>query len=151
MLLLFYPFREKQDFPLFEKRWDFFCEASSSGCLYWDSRRIMQNIQDVENSKKIIPKKDDTSELLIDFEESLIEDDEYDDLNAELGNILGVSEDPNLNDDDIDLMMEELNFHQNGVDSNLLSDNYCGKLNREMKEKHIICDHIASCESVLLN
>ncbi len=52
MLLLFYPFRENNDLPLFEDRWKFFCEAHERGSLYWDSSRIMQNIQDVQNSKK---------------------------------------------------------------------------------------------------
>jgi len=27
--------------------------------LYWDSERLMQNIQDVENSKKIVTMNDD--------------------------------------------------------------------------------------------
>jgi len=43
---------------------DFFCEAHEKGSLYWDSRRIMQNFQDVENSKKIVSIQD-SSEVLI--------------------------------------------------------------------------------------
>ncbi len=58
MLLLFYPFRENHDFPLFEDRWKFFCEAHERGSLYWDSSRIMQNIQNVQNSKKIVSKQE---------------------------------------------------------------------------------------------
>jgi hypothetical protein len=50
MLLLFYPFREHHEFHLFQDRWIFFCEAHENGSLYWDSRRIMQNFQHVENS-----------------------------------------------------------------------------------------------------
>ena len=65
MLLLFYPFCEHHEFPLFQDRWNFFCEAHENGSLYWDSRRIMQNFQDVENSKKIVSKQD-SSENLID-------------------------------------------------------------------------------------
>jgi hypothetical protein len=53
MLLLFFPFRDKVDFPNFEDRWNFFQDCSKSGLLYWDSDRLMQNIQDVENSKKL--------------------------------------------------------------------------------------------------
>jgi hypothetical protein len=49
MLLLFYPFRENHDF---------ICEAHERGSLYWDSSRIMQNIQDVQNSKKIVSKQE---------------------------------------------------------------------------------------------
>ena len=58
MLLLFYPFRENHDLPLFEDMWTFFCEAHERGSLYWDSSRIMQNIQDVQNSKKIVSKQE---------------------------------------------------------------------------------------------
>jgi hypothetical protein len=64
MLLLFYPFCEHNEFPLFQDRWNFFCEAYEKGSLYWDSRRIMQNFQDVENSKKNVSKQD-SSEVLI--------------------------------------------------------------------------------------
>jgi len=42
------------DFPNFEDRWNFFQDCSKSGLLYWDSERLMQNIQDVENSKNIV-------------------------------------------------------------------------------------------------
>jgi hypothetical protein len=52
MLLLFFPCQDKVDFPNFEDRWNFFQDCSKSGLLYWDSERLMQNIQDVENSKK---------------------------------------------------------------------------------------------------
>jgi hypothetical protein len=27
MLLLFFPFRDRSDFPIFEERWTFFCDA----------------------------------------------------------------------------------------------------------------------------
>jgi hypothetical protein len=47
MLLLFFPFRDKVDFPKFEDRWNFFQDCSKNGLLYWDSDRLMQNIQDV--------------------------------------------------------------------------------------------------------
>jgi hypothetical protein len=64
MLLLFYPFCKHHEFPLFQDRWNFFCEAHENGSLYWDSRRIMQNFQDVENSKKIVSKQDSTENLI---------------------------------------------------------------------------------------
>jgi hypothetical protein len=35
-----------------------FCEAHEKGSLYWDSGRIMQNFQDVENSKKRVSNQD---------------------------------------------------------------------------------------------
>ncbi len=59
MLLLFFPFQDKVDFPKFEDRWKFFQNCSKSGLLYWDSDRLMQNIQDVENSKRILSTNDD--------------------------------------------------------------------------------------------
>jgi len=34
MLLLFYPFHEHHEFPLFQDRWNFFCEAHDNGSLY---------------------------------------------------------------------------------------------------------------------
>jgi len=43
---------------LFADRWKFFCEAHERGYLYWDSSRIMQNIQDVQNGKKIVSKQE---------------------------------------------------------------------------------------------
>jgi hypothetical protein len=43
---------------LFEDRWKFFCEAHERESLYWDSTRIMQNIQYVQNSKKIVSKQE---------------------------------------------------------------------------------------------
>jgi hypothetical protein len=52
-LLLFLPFRDKTDFPEFEDRWNYFRQAKENGVLYWVATRLMQNIQDVENSKKI--------------------------------------------------------------------------------------------------
>jgi len=38
MLLLFFPFQDKIDFPNFEDRWIFFQDCSKSGLLYWDSK-----------------------------------------------------------------------------------------------------------------
>ncbi len=63
MLILFYPFRQIHDFPEPNNRWKFFKESYEIGSLYWDSSRIMQNIQDVENTKKIIVKDDSVQEV----------------------------------------------------------------------------------------
>jgi hypothetical protein len=52
MLLLFYPFRYADDIPPFQERWYFFCNKVDNHGLYWDSQRIMQNIQNVHNCKK---------------------------------------------------------------------------------------------------
>jgi hypothetical protein len=40
-----------------------FKEAYEIGSLYWDSSRIMQNFQDVQNTKKIIIKDDPVQEI----------------------------------------------------------------------------------------
>ncbi len=47
--------------PIFPylKRGGLFCEAKNNGFLFWDATRIMQNIQDVENSKKILSQRDE--------------------------------------------------------------------------------------------
>jgi hypothetical protein len=43
---------------LFEdRRRNFFCEVHERGSLYWNSTRIMQNIQDVQISIKIVSKQ----------------------------------------------------------------------------------------------
>jgi hypothetical protein len=43
----------------------FFCEAHERGSLYWDSTRIIQNIQDVQNSKKIVSKQESLEVYLV--------------------------------------------------------------------------------------
>jgi hypothetical protein len=52
MLLLFFPFHDKKYFPIFDNRWEFLHSDATKETLYWDSERLMQNIQDVENSKE---------------------------------------------------------------------------------------------------
>jgi hypothetical protein len=53
-LYFFFPFRDKSDFPVFDERWIFFSQAMDNEQLYIDASRIMQNIQDVENSKMVL-------------------------------------------------------------------------------------------------
>jgi hypothetical protein len=110
MLLLFYPFRENHDLPLFEDRWKFFCEAHERGSLYWDLSRIIQNIQDVQNSKKIVSKQE-SFEVLSGVDS---ECDAEQDMNCEID----VNDDENqemsmktfenhVQDDDLDVIFEE--------------------------------------------
>ncbi len=42
MLILFFPFREKSDFPVFDERWNFFCSTMDDEKLYYDASRIMR-------------------------------------------------------------------------------------------------------------
>jgi hypothetical protein len=41
ILLLFYPFREKDEFPIFQERWEFFNDVNKRGLMYCDSAKIM--------------------------------------------------------------------------------------------------------------
>ena len=110
MLLLFFPFRDRSDFPIFKERWTFFCDAKNNGLLFWDATRIMQNIQDVENSKKILPRKDDMMLSTVDtnldlglerFRNGDVDDDESSELNMEHND-----KNQGLDDENLDLIME---------------------------------------------
>jgi hypothetical protein len=155
ILLLVYPFQENHDFPLFEDRWKFFCEAYERGSLYWDSTKIMQNIQDVENSRKIVSKKE-SSEVLsgVDLEFDVEQDtyceiDVNDDENHEMSL---KTFDNQVRDDDLDVIFEEFGIqdYNDGLTNFQLGENVCGNLTRKMKEQHIIHDPVSSEESALI-
>jgi hypothetical protein len=57
----FSPFHDKKDFLTFDDRWKFLHSDVAKETMYWDSERLMQNIQDVENSKKIISVQDEVA------------------------------------------------------------------------------------------
>jgi len=147
MLLLFLPFRDKTDFPEFEDRWNYFRQAQENGVLYWDATRLMQNIQDVENSKKISAIKD---EVVKTTEMSLIE------------HHLNDSEDQDEHDDtepnrihqfkevDVDLIMEEMGIHESLLHSSIQSDISVGGLNTKMQENHVIANPVTENKSVFL-
>ncbi len=110
MLILFFPFRNKSDFPVFDERWIFFSQAMDNEQLYIDASRIMQNIQDVENSKKIGVIPDGIEKSTASFANSEFNLPEYDD------DHLDGSDDDQQNDENIgnefDLIMEEYENHQ---------------------------------------
>jgi hypothetical protein len=61
MLLLFYPFRDTHVFDEAPNKWDFFCKAvdgKTDKKMYRDANQIMQNIQNLHNSKKFVKPKD---------------------------------------------------------------------------------------------
>ena len=59
MLLLFCPYRYRDDLGDFEKRWELFCsKVNNKHKLYEKSQTIMQNIQNVHNSTKLSTPKD---------------------------------------------------------------------------------------------
>jgi len=61
MLRLFFPFHDEKDFPTFDDRWKFLLSDIAKETMYWDSERSMQNIHDVDNSKKIISVQDEVT------------------------------------------------------------------------------------------
>jgi hypothetical protein len=154
----FFPFREKPNFPTFDDRWTFFCEATDNGLLYWDSSRFMQNIQNVENSKKILPQKDQMMlstlptnlDLGLEKENYGYVDDEEDDYGQ---NTEDTRDNQVVDEDNLDLIMEEYEMQgfQTGLLNSLIKEGECGTLNKKMKDLHIIDDPICTDESVLLN
>jgi hypothetical protein len=151
MLLLFFPFRDKIDFPNFADRWNFFQDCSKNGLLYWDPERLMQNIQDVENSKKIVTMNDDLTnktekpnlspDFTLDYDD--VEDDEDNDND-------GVSlNSSNVDEVNLDLIVDEFGIHEKNVLGKVLKDNVIGSLNNEMKEIHIITSPISQTSTVL--
>ena len=135
MLILFFSFREKSDFPIFDQRWNFFCSTMDDGKLYYDASRIMQNIQDVENSKKIGVIPDGIEQNTTALEKctsqlNTFDDDQSDDSDFE-----------QLNHDDVgnefDYIMEEYEMHQDLFKDNLDEAN-CGTFLYKMKDSHIL-------------
>ena len=155
MLLLFYPFRERNEFPLFEERWNFFLEAHENGSLYWDATRIMQNIQDVENSKKIISKQEPSEALGNQETDSDIEPDEISEIQGCDDDYQGTTLKPLMNqvqDDDLDMIFEEYGVHGiNGGSLNFeVAKNASNNLARKMKKEHVIHDPVTSNESACI-
>jgi hypothetical protein len=134
-----------------------FCEAKNKGFLFWDATRIMQNIQDVENSKKILPQKDKMMLSTIDtnldlglerYRDGDVDDDESTEINMEKNN-----ENQSFDDENLDLIMEEYEMQDghNGLLYNLIKENDCGSLSKEMKEHYIIDDPIITDADVMIS
>jgi hypothetical protein len=135
ILLLFFPFQDKIDFPNFKDRWIYLQDCSKNGLLYWDSERLMQNIQDVENSKKIVTMNDDLTNktekpnLSPDFTLG------YDDVEEEVedNNNDGVTlNSSHVDEVNLDLIVEDFGIHEKNVLGEVLKDNVIGSLNNEM-------------------
>jgi hypothetical protein len=144
MLILFYTFRQIHDFPEFNNRWKFFKEAYEIGSLYWDSSRIVQNFQDVENMKKIIVKDDSVQEL--DSSNSfnnIIEDIEDEDHTTDRSNAHGDS-----SDEKVDLIFEEIGIFNEEL---LGKEDLCGTLWKSMNHDHILKDLVKDTSSALLD
>jgi hypothetical protein len=115
----------------------------------------MQNIQDVQNSKKIVSKQES-------FEVSSGVDSEFDaeqDMNCKMD----ANDDENhemsmktfenqVQDDDLDVIFEEFGIQDDndGLTNLQLGQIFCGNLTRKMKEQHVIHDPVSSEDSALI-
>jgi hypothetical protein len=95
----------------------------------------MQNIQDVENSKKNVPMNHDLTNKI---ENPNLSPDftlDYDDVEEdEDNNNVGVSlNSSNVDEVNLDLIVEEFGIHEKNVLGEVLKDNVIGSLNNEMK------------------
>ncbi len=64
-MLLFYPFRDVEDIPLFHLRWSFYVDAVQRKTpLYVNAQKLLQNIQNIHNSKKIESPLDSLGEIV---------------------------------------------------------------------------------------
>ena len=96
----------------------------------------MPNIQDVQNSKKIVLKQES-------FEVLSGVDSEFDavqDTNCEM----------DVNDDENQEMSMKTFENNDGLTNFQLGENFCGNLTRKMKEQHVIHDPVSSEDSALI-
>jgi hypothetical protein len=104
-LIMFYPFREISDLPVFNERWTFYCNAHEQGRLYWDSTRLLQNIQNIHNSKKLDP-PDDPLNLELDDDDDDSSTDNSENDSPEPNSRL--EENMQTSVEDMDILFEEL-------------------------------------------
>jgi len=154
MLLLFFPFHHKKDFPTFDERWKFLLSDLAKETMYWNSERLMQNIQDVENSKKIISVQDDVNKKtnIPNFSSNDVLDnnndgnEEEDRIENEANSLIFQNDEV-----DLDLIVEEFGVYEQAPQGENLGNNVVGYLNSEMKDIHIISSTIHQKSSVILN
>jgi hypothetical protein len=131
MLILFYPLRQIHDFPELNNRWKFFKEAYEIGSLYWGSSRIMQNFQDVKNTKKIIVKDDSVQEVdSSNAFDNIIENIEDENHTTGRSNAHGDS-----SNEKVDLIFEEIVIFNMEL---LGKEDLCGTLRKSMNHDHIL-------------
>jgi hypothetical protein len=82
------------------------------------------------------------------FRNGDVDDDESSELNMENND-----KNQGLDDKNLDLIMEEYEMQdsQNGLFSNLIKENDCGTLSKEMKDLYIIDDPINTDADVMIN
>jgi hypothetical protein len=112
----------------------------------------MQNIQDVENSKKIVTMNNDLTNKTEKPNLSLDFTLDYDDVEVS-------SNSSNVDEVNLNLIDEEFGIHEKNVLGEVLKDNVLGEvlkdnalgsLNNEMKEIHIITNLISQTSTVVL-
>jgi hypothetical protein len=115
----------------------------------------MQNIQDVQNSKKIVSKQESLEVLSgVDSEFDAEQDtncelDVNDDENQEISMKTFENQ---VQDDDLDVIFKEFGIQDvnDGLTNCQLGENFCGNLTRKMKEQHVIHDPVSSEDSALI-
>jgi hypothetical protein len=113
---------------------------------------LIQNIQDVENSKQIVTMNNDLTnktekpnlspDFTLDYDD--IEEDEDNDND---GVTLNSS---HIDEVNLGFIVEEFGIHEKNVLAEVLKDNVIRSLNNEMKEIHIITSPISQTSTVLL-
>jgi hypothetical protein len=107
----------------------------------------MQNIQDVENSKKISAIKD---EVVKTTEMSLIEHHLNDSEDRDEHDETEPNRIHQFKEFDVDLIMEEIGIHESLLHSSIQSDISVGALNTKMQENHVIANPVTENKSVFL-
>jgi hypothetical protein len=137
MLLLFYPFRDVYAFGDLNDRWDFFTDAvdNNDPKLYPNASKIMQNIQNLHNSKKFVKPRD---QLILDTVRIQKQHSNADDEDS-----TNMSVDLNPNDDDSndaldesDLIIEEFAHFRNELENSNVNQ-ICTNNSRQFDPKHI--------------
>jgi len=147
MLLLFYPFRDTIVFGDPDTRWELFCEAVNNGSLFWDGgKRIMQNIQDIHNSKKMTKPKD---KLVVEtelqrFTKSVANTEDDSDNDSTSSNI----DNRNDQEDEMEQLMEELAYVKNRFE-NHGTNNICTNTNFRFNQAQLAAGLTFNDENIL--
>jgi hypothetical protein len=112
----------------------------------------MQNIQDVENSKKNVTMNNNltnkteklnlSSDFTLDYDD-VEEDEDYDNDGVS-------SNSSHIDEVNLDLIVEEFGIHEKNALVEVLKENVIGSLNNKIKEIHIITSPISQTSTVLL-
>jgi hypothetical protein len=147
MLLLFYPFRDTHVFDDAPNKWDFFCKAVDGKTemkMYFDANRIMQNIQNLHNSKKFVRPKD---KLILETELTRLQKEfcngvEEQQVASNNEQMEGEESDTN---DDTDLIIEEYAYFRNELEQ-VDSNRICSAASKNFDPKHLSSkDNIDTC------